>query len=82
MFDNPHVKIEISGHTDNVGSDSFNQKLSEDRAKSVARYIILKGIPRERIDFVGYGESEPIASNDTSEGRKENRRVEFKILSN
>jgi len=82
MWENRNVIIEISGHTDNVGSDTYNKKLSEDRAKSVARYIILKGIPRERIEFKGMGEEEPIASNETSQGRQKNRRVEFEILSN
>ncbi|MCK4549099.1 MAG: OmpA family protein [Candidatus Krumholzibacteria bacterium] len=78
----PEAEVEIGGHTDSSGSESFNQKLSEDRAKSVRAYL-LKNFPKLDPEFLksaGYGESQPIASNDTEEGKKENRRVEFKIL--
>jgi outer membrane protein OmpA-like peptidoglycan-associated protein len=81
MENNPSLRIEISGHTDNVGSQKSNQKLSENRAKAVADYLIGQGIEKSRIEYKGYGESQPIAPNNTEEGRAKNRRVEFKILS-
>jgi len=80
MNDNPNIKIEISGHTDNIGSASYNQKLSESRAKAVVDYLIEHGIERSRLSYMGYGFEKPIASNDTEEGRQLNRRVEFKII--
>lgn len=76
----PNLKIEISGHTDAVGSDQANQKLSEDRANAVRKYLIGQGIRIDKIEAVGYGESIPVATNDTDEGRQLNRRVEFKVL--
>ena len=79
MEESPTIKIEISGHTDNVSSDEFNQKLSESRAKAVVEYLVQNGVEKERMTFKGYGKSQPIATNDTEEGRQENRRVEFKI---
>ncbi|NLA24820.1 MAG: OmpA family protein, partial [Bacteroidales bacterium] len=75
------MKIEISGHTDNVGSSDYNKKLSQERAKSVVDYLISKGIDKNRLEYAGYGFDQPIADNDTEEGRQLNRRVEFKILS-
>jgi outer membrane protein OmpA-like peptidoglycan-associated protein len=81
LNDVPTLKIEISGHTDNKGSASYNQTLSENRAKSVVDYLISKGIAKERLEFKGYGLSQPIAGNETDEGRQLNRRTEFKILS-
>jgi outer membrane protein OmpA-like peptidoglycan-associated protein len=81
LIDNGTLHIEISGHTDNVGSDKANQKLSEERAKSVVNYLIGKGISSDRLTYKGYGESIPIAPNTTTEGKAQNRRVEFKILS-
>ncbi len=82
LNDVPALKIEISGHTDNVGSQSFNQKLSENRAKSVVEYLVSrKGISADRLTYVGYGFQQPIATNDTEEGRQQNRRTEFKIIS-
>lgn len=80
MNDNPNIKIEISGHTDNIGSASYNQKLSESRAKAVVDYLIEHGIDRSRLSYMGYGFEKPIAPNDTEEGRQLNRRVEFKII--
>lgn len=74
---NPLYKIEISGHTDNVGNKSYNISLSKDRADAVANYLISKGINKNRISTVGEGSSFPIASNASEEGRQENRRVEF-----
>jgi OOP family OmpA-OmpF porin len=74
------MEIEIAGHTDDVGSEAYNQKLSENRAQSVATYIIEHGIDTSRLNAVGYGESRPIAFNSDEEGRQKNRRVEFKVL--
>jgi outer membrane protein OmpA-like peptidoglycan-associated protein len=76
----PDIKIEIAGHTDNVGNAASNLKLSMARAKSVAAYIINKGIDKERITANGYGLSKPVASNKTAAGKAQNRRVEFTIL--
>lgn len=78
---NPKVRVEIGGHTDSVGSASYNQGLSEARAASVRSYLISAGIEAERLVARGYGESMPVASNATSDGRQENRRIEFLILS-
>jgi outer membrane protein OmpA-like peptidoglycan-associated protein len=81
MTQNPSIKIELSSHTDNVGSDEYNVTLSQARAQSVVDYLIAKGISKERLVAKGYGKSMPIATNDTDEGRQQNRRTEFKILS-
>ncbi len=80
MKENPNMKIEISGHTDITGSVAINLKLSGDRAKAVVEYLVQKGIDPSRLKSKGYGSSEPIANNATSQGRAKNRRVEFKIL--
>ncbi|MCQ2332465.1 MAG: OmpA family protein [Paludibacteraceae bacterium] len=80
LSENPKLKIQITGHTDNVGSDAHNQKLSEGRAKAVYQEMVKRGINPHRMSWRGAGESEPIESNDTPEGRAENRRVEFMIL--
>ncbi|TNE73865.1 MAG: hypothetical protein EP333_06320, partial [Bacteroidetes bacterium] len=77
---NEEWKIEIGGHTDDTGSDAYNQTLSQKRASAVRAYLISQGISAERLTAKGYGESKPIASNETEEGKAENRRVEFKIL--
>ena len=74
------LKIEIAGHTDNIGTDEYNQKLSESRAKSVYDYFVKNGVKAENLSYSGYGESQPIATNDTDEGRQQNRRVELKIV--
>lgn len=71
--------IELSGHTDNVGDEKANQKLSENRAKSVKDYLVSKGISETRITAVGYGSTRPAASNETDEGRQKNRRTEVSI---
>ncbi len=78
---NPSVRIEISGHTDNVGSLNLNTKLSNNRAKAVVTYLVGKGIPASRLEYKGYAYSQPIAPNNTAAGRAQNRRVEFKVLS-
>lgn len=80
LYDNPTLKIEISGHTDNKGSAELNKKLSDGRAKAVVDYLISKGITGDRLTYVGYGKDQPLASNDTEEGRQQNRRTEFKII--
>jgi OmpA-OmpF porin, OOP family len=77
---NPSVEIEISGHTDNKGSDDYNANLSQGRSQSVVDYLISQGIEADRLSAHGYGESKPIESNDTDEGRANNRRVEFTVL--
>jgi len=77
---NPDMVVEIGGHTDNVGDNYSNQKLSEARANVVRTYLLKKGITPDRITAVGYGESLPITSNNTPEGRQRNRRTEVKIL--
>jgi len=74
------IKIQIAGHTDNVGNKESNQVLSEERAKSVVNYLIAKGIAKERLSSIGYGDSQPIADNNTMEGRKMNRRTEVRVL--
>ena len=75
-----NLRIEISGHTDNVGSAKYNQLLSQRRAKAVVGYLILEGIDYMRLEYAGYGFDQTIATNDTEEGRQMNRRTEFKIL--
>lgn len=74
------VVVEVAGHTDSVGTDQYNQGLSERRANAVRDYLINKGIRASRLSAVGYGEARPVASNDTDAGRAENRRVELVIL--
>lgn len=78
----PETDIMVDGHTDNVGSDRFNQKLSEQRAASVADYLADIGIDRTRMVTVGHGEDRPVATNETDEGRQANRRVEVAISAN
>lgn len=79
LQENPQIRVEISGHTDNTGNASYNQQLSEKRAKSVNNYLISKGISKERLSFLGYGSTRPITENDTESGRQQNRRIEFTI---
>lgn len=81
LKNDPVMKIEISGHSDNQGNQAANQKLSEMRAKVVTDYLISKNIAQQRLTFKGFGGTKPISSNDTEEGRKKNRRVEFVVLS-
>lgn len=80
LNDNPTVKIELGSHTDNKGSDEYNMKLSDNRSKSVVAYLIAKGIAATRLVAKGYGETKFIDTNETDEGRQNNRRTEFKIL--
>ncbi len=81
LKDNPTMKIEVSGHTDAMGKDADNQQLSDDRARAVKEYVVtIGGVDSGRITARGYGETRPLATNDTDEGRAKNRRVEFTIL--
>jgi len=77
---NPQIRIIIEGHTCAIGTDAYNQKLSERRAQSVFNYFVSKGISASRMKTVGYGESKPKADNTTEEGRRMNRRVEIKVV--
>ena len=80
LSDYPNSLIDVYGHTDSTGSADYNQTLSERRAKAVADYLSSRGVSSARIRWQGFGESQPIASNDTPEGRAKNRRVEIKII--
>jgi len=79
LSDYPELLLTLIGHTDNQGADDYNQKLSENRANAVRNYLIGKGIGENKIQATGKGESEPITSNDTPEGRGKNRRVVFAL---
>ncbi len=79
MNENPKLGVELGGHTDNTGSKEINARLSQDRADAVREYLIGKGIEPDRVASKGYGESKPVAPNDTDTGRQQNRRVEFVI---
>jgi len=76
----PDSLIDVYGHTDSTGSEAFNQTLSENRARTVANYLAMQGVSAARIRSQGYGETMPVASNETVEGRARNRRVEIKIV--
>ena len=82
MMDVPTLKIELSGHTDNVGNDEYNLNLSQRRADAVRAYLTSRGVDKSRVLAVGYGESKPVDSNDTKDGRANNRRTEFEITDN
>ena len=79
MRENKDKKAALSGHTDSVGTDAYNQKLSQRRVNSVKDFIVKKGVESSRISGQGFGESKPIADNKTKEGRAKNRRVEIKV---
>jgi len=81
LNDMPNLFVEISGHTDNIGSRETNLKISNERAKNVVDYLLSNGIAKNRLTYKGYGFDQPTASNDTDEGRQKNRRTEFKIIS-
>ena len=81
LENNPSIRLEISGHTDNTGSLRINQKLSRDRAAAVVTYLVQRGISQERLESRGYADTQPVATNGTAAGRQQNRRVEFKVLS-
>lgn len=78
----PNVNAELRGHTDSAGDDEANLVLSENRAKNVMQYLLNKGVSADRLSNVGFGESMPIETNDTAEGKKQNRRTELRIISN
>lgn len=80
LENNPGLKVEISGHTDNVGTAAYNQQLSEQRARSVVNYLKEHGIAPERLTYRGYGFEKPLESNETDEGRASNRRTELKVI--
>jgi outer membrane protein OmpA-like peptidoglycan-associated protein len=73
----PSLHLQVEGHTDSVGSDEYNQQLSERRADAVRDYIVQQGISAQSIEAKGFGKTDPIASNETTEGRQQNRRVEL-----
>ena len=79
LKDNPNLKIQIDGHTDNVGQEKDNALLSTNRAKAVVDYLLSKNIASGRLTARGYGETKPIAENKTEEGRGQNRRTEMKV---
>ena len=80
LLKNPDVKVEIQGHTDNIGSDQYNQKLSLERAIAVKNFFVAKGVASNRLTTVGYGETKPIKDNNTEQGRSLNRRIELKVI--
>ena len=80
LNDNPQIIIEIGSHTDDIGSNEYNLKLSQQRAESVVKYLVEKGIPKERMLARGYGETKPLTANITTVERQRNRRTEFKII--
>lgn len=79
MIQYPNSLIDVMGHTDSTGSESYNLDLSRQRAEAVANYLVSRGVSRARIETVGYGEQYPVADNSTAEGRAQNRRVEIRI---
>lgn len=82
MKSHTNIHIELGGHTDNVGSDALNQKLSEQRAKAVYDYLVKHGVEASRLSYKGYGSTQPVADNSTPEGRRQNRRTVFTIVKN
>jgi OOP family OmpA-OmpF porin len=79
LSQNSDVQVEVAGHTCNIGTDEYNQGLSERRAGSVVDYLVSKGISRSRLHPVGHGESQPVADNGTKDGRQQNRRTELNL---
>lgn len=77
IIDYPQTVVQIAGHTDSTGTEAYNQQLSEQRAAAVAQYLVGRGVASTRVTTVGYGEMRPVASNDTEDGRRQNRRVEI-----
>ncbi|MDB5985577.1 MAG: OmpA family protein, partial [Nevskia sp.] len=80
LIGQPTLQVEVSGHTDAIGSAPYNLKLSQRRAQSVVTYLVGKGVAKTHLTSKGYGKTKPIADNKTAEGRAENRRVEFKVI--
>lgn len=81
LKENPSLLVELAGHTDAIGTDSYNKALSEKRSKAVFDYLVSKGIAASRLKMVAFGEAKPVAPNNTDEGRAKNRRVELRIIS-
>lgn len=81
LEENPGMTIELRGHTDSQGSLEYNQRLSEARAKAVTDFLINQGIDKRRLSWKGFGKTQPVSDNDTAEGRRKNRRVEYRIIS-
>ena len=81
MQEYPKLKVEISGHTDSIGTNEANRKLSQERAEAVREYLSTHSIHVSRVTAKGYGATKPVAPNDTEEGRQRNRRTEFRIIS-
>jgi outer membrane protein OmpA-like peptidoglycan-associated protein len=79
MNENPSSKVSLSGHTDSIGTEAYNLKLSDRRWMSVRDYVVKKGVESDRVSGQGFGESKPIADNETAAGRAKNRRVEIKV---
>ena len=77
LLKNPQIKVEIQGHTDSTGTAKWNATLSQRRAESVMKYLVSKGVPAAQLTAKGFGPTNPVASNDTPEGRAKNRRVDF-----
>jgi len=77
---NPGIRIEIAGHTDNVGEYEYNIELSRNRSESVYNYLVAQGVDPARMTYKGYGETRPVDTNDTEEGRANNRRTEFEVI--
>ena len=75
----PGLKIQLEGHTDSIGTDEYNMKLSEQRAGAVSEYLTAQGVPATSLSAIGLGKSSPVASNDTDAGRQQNRRVEMVV---
>ena len=82
MNENPNMKIQINGYTDNIGTPADNLKLSTGRALAVVNYLLYKGVRKERLSYKGFGEADPIATNETEQGRAMNRRTELRVVSN
>lgn len=80
LQEEPELRVEIGGHTDHIGETQANATLSENRAKAVCQYLAEKGVAPERLIAKGYGESKPVAGNETEAGRKRNRRVECRVV--
>jgi len=79
ILGHPGLRMEVEGHTDSVGGDEYNQRLSEQRASSVRDYLIQQGIPMNSLSAKGFGKTQPVASNETAAGRQRNRRVELVV---
>ena len=80
LREDPGVRVSVQGYTDGIGTESYNRKLSDRRASAVENYLVAGGIDAARLSAVGFGKSDPVASNATADGRAQNRRVELRVL--